>query len=80
MEIPCVSTVITGIPELIRSELDGILVTPGDEDQLAAALERLIDDPDLRERLGRAGRQRVEENFNLHRNVAKLAEVFRCQL
>jgi colanic acid/amylovoran biosynthesis glycosyltransferase len=80
MEIPCVSTAITGIPELIRSEVDGILVPPGDQEQLAAALERLIDDPDLREQLGRAGRRRVQNNFDLHRNVANLAEVFRCRL
>lgn len=80
MEVPCVSTAITGIPELIRSGADGILVAPADEDQLAAALARLVDDPDLRERLGRAGRRRVEEHFDLHRNVEKLAEMFRCRL
>jgi colanic acid/amylovoran biosynthesis glycosyltransferase len=78
MEVPCVSTTISGIPELIRSETEGILVAPADEDQLAVALARLIDNPDLRERLGRAGRRRVEENFDLHRNVEKLAEMFRC--
>ena len=80
MEIPCVSTAITGIPELIRSEVDGILVAPGDESQLLGALERLIGDPELRERLGQAGRRRVENNFDLHRNLANLAEVFRCRV
>jgi glycosyltransferase involved in cell wall biosynthesis len=80
MEVPCVSTSITGIPELIRNEIDGMLVPPADEDQLAAALARLIEDPDLREQLGRAGRRRVEEDFHLHRNVEKLAEMFRCRL
>jgi colanic acid/amylovoran biosynthesis glycosyltransferase len=80
MEIPCVSTAITGIPELIRSDIDGILVGPANEDQLAAALARLIENPDLREQLGRAGRRRVKENFDLHRNVAKVAEMFRCRL
>jgi colanic acid/amylovoran biosynthesis glycosyltransferase len=80
MELPCVSTSIAGIPELIRSEMDGILVPPADEDQLAAALARLIEDPDLREQLGRAGRRRVEKDFHLRRNVEKLAEMFRCRL
>jgi len=80
MEIPCVSTAITGIPELIRTELDGILVAPGDEKRLATALARLIESPDLRERLGCAGRRRVETNFDLQRNVENLAEVFRCRL
>jgi colanic acid/amylovoran biosynthesis glycosyltransferase len=80
MEIPCVSTTVSGIPELIRTEIEGILVAPADEVQLASALSRLVDDPDLRERMGRAGRRRVQENFDLHRNVEKLAEMFRCLL
>lgn len=80
MEVPCVSTSITGIPELIRSETDGILVPPADEEQLAAALSRLIDDAELRERLGRAGRRRVEGKFHLSRNVTQLAEIFQCRL
>ena len=80
MEIPCVSTVIAGIPELIRSGIDGILVAPADEEQLAGALTRLVDDPGLREQLGQAGRRRVKENFDLNKNVVRLAEMFRCWL
>ena len=48
MEIPCVTTWITGIPELIRNGIDGLLVAPSDELALAAAIARLMDDPDLR--------------------------------
>jgi len=76
MAIPCVSTWITGIPELIRDSVDGLLVAPSDIDGLAAAIARLMDDDQLRERLGAAGRRRVVDKYNLRQNVARLAEVF----
>jgi len=76
MEIPCVSTWITGIPELIRDSIEGLLVAPSDDEALAAAIARLMDDVELRRRLGAAGRLRVIEKFNLRTNVARLARVF----
>lgn len=42
----------------------GLLVPPGDAAGLAAAILRLLDDPDLRERMGRAGRARMEQLFD----------------
>ena len=52
MEVPCVSTAIAGIPELIRDGLDGLLVPASSAELLAAALERLAEDPLLRRSLG----------------------------
>jgi colanic acid/amylovoran biosynthesis glycosyltransferase len=80
MEIPCVTTWITGIPELIRNSIDGLLVAPSDEEGLADALARLMDDPELRRRLGEAGRVRVMEKYHLRANVARLGQVFRKHL
>ncbi len=77
MEIPCVTTRITGIPELIRDEVDGLLVTPSSEQELAAAIARLCDDPQLRKRLGKSARGRVLEEYDLHRNTEHLAAIFR---
>jgi glycosyltransferase involved in cell wall biosynthesis len=76
MEIPCVSTFVAGIPELIRNEVDGILVSPSDDRALAGAIKRLIEEPDLRRRLGEAGRRRVVEKYDLDRNITHLAEIF----
>jgi glycosyltransferase involved in cell wall biosynthesis len=76
MEIPCVTTWITGIPELIRNAIDGLLVAPSDDRGLASAIALLMDDEDLRRRLGTAGRQRVMEKYDLRSNVARLATVF----
>ena len=77
MEIPCVATWITGIPELIRHEVDGLLVPPSGEQELAGALSRLMDDSDLRLRLGKSARQRVLEHYDLKRNTAALAGLLR---
>lgn len=48
-----------GIRELITHDVDGLLVTPGNVPEFAAALERLMDDPGLRAKLGEAGRASV---------------------
>ncbi|MGA2887879.1 MAG: glycosyltransferase family 4 protein [Terracidiphilus sp.] len=77
MEIPCVSTRIAGIPELIRDGLDGLLVPASSTEALASALERLIEDPLLRRSLGVAGSKRVLDLYNLPLNVGSLARVFR---
>ena len=77
MEIPCVSTWIAGVPELIRDGVDGLLVPPADPESLAAALERLMDDPALCVRLGQSARRRVIESYDLKRNSALLGEMFR---
>ena len=80
MSIPCVTTYITGIPELIRDGIDGLLVSPSDDAALAEAIARLMDDPALRQRLGEAGRCRVQDKYDLNRNTAALAALFRQRL
>ena len=80
MEIPCIASNITGIPELIRHEIDGILVSPSDETGLANAIAYLIDNPQARKKIGKAGRQRVLEKYNLESNVKNLAKIFTHRL
>jgi glycosyltransferase involved in cell wall biosynthesis len=75
MEVPCVSTSIAGIPELIRDGLDGLLVPASSVEMLALALKRLLADPQLRRSLGAAGRERVLNLYNLPQNVNSLARV-----
>ena len=76
MEIPCVSTNIAGIPELIRDGLDGLLVPASSVDALTSALQRLIEDPPLRRSLAVSGARRVAELYNLPQNARTLANVF----
>jgi glycosyltransferase involved in cell wall biosynthesis len=80
MEIPCVTTFITGIPELIRDGLDGLLVPPSDVEALAGAIGQLMDDPVLRRELGQQGRVRVMDKYDLTRNCARLAAIFQRRL
>lgn len=80
MEIPCVATTVNGIPELIRSGIDGLLVAPSDEEELARAVAALLDDAALRRRLGEAGRRRVLEKYDLAQNTTRLAGIFKRRL
>jgi glycosyltransferase involved in cell wall biosynthesis len=80
MEIPCVSTFVAGIPELIRDGVDGLLVPPSSEADLFLAMERLISDADLRRHLATSGRRRVLELYDLQQNVRLLADTMRAEL
>ncbi|HYW49337.1 MAG TPA: glycosyltransferase family 4 protein [Gemmatimonadaceae bacterium] len=74
MELPCVSSRLMGIPELITDGEDGLLVTPADVSDVARALRHLIDDRQLRRRMGLAARERVLRAYNLRVNVERLAD------
>jgi glycosyltransferase involved in cell wall biosynthesis len=74
--LPVVASDLSGIPELVRHDETGLLVPPGDPAALAAALRRLVEDPELRARLGRAGRETIEDEYDLRRNAAALAVLF----
>ena len=76
MQLPCVSTWITGIPELIESGKNGLLVPPAQPVAIAEAVERLIDDPEFARRLGAAARDTIVSRYDLARNVEQLAEAF----
>ena len=77
--LPCVSTTVAGIPELIRSGLDGLLVPPANATALAAALQLLASDPALRRSLGASARQRIIRQYNLPLNQEVLAHSFRMR-
>jgi len=73
---PVVSTTVSGIPELVESEHDGLLVPPSNPRALADALDRLLSDPGLGERLARAARAKIEESFSMDRGAARLVALF----
>lgn len=74
--IPCISTTVSGVPELIESGQEGLLVPEKDPAALADAMERLARDPELRRRFGAAGRQKVEREFTLEGLTRDLTELF----
>jgi glycosyltransferase involved in cell wall biosynthesis len=74
--VPCISTYVSGIPELISHGRNGRLVPPEDIFDLACALKELLLNDTLRTRLGQEARNTVEQGFNLEINVRKLARLF----
>jgi colanic acid/amylovoran biosynthesis glycosyltransferase len=70
--LPVVASRLSGIPELVTDESDGLLVPPGDTGAIADALERLARDPGLRRRLGTAGLATIERSFDVDRNAEAL--------
>jgi colanic acid/amylovoran biosynthesis glycosyltransferase len=80
MGIPCVATSIAGIGELIHDGVDGLLVAPSNVEGLATALAQLMDSADLRRRLGQAGRQRVQRDYELSVSADALAKLLQRRL
>lgn len=77
MQMPAISTSVSGVSELVRHEETGWLVPERDVDAIVEAVTRLAADKPLREQLGRNGRALVEKEFEIRRNVTQLADVFR---
>jgi glycosyltransferase involved in cell wall biosynthesis len=74
---PVVNTQIdSGVPFASPDGITGITVQPGSPDAIAAALNRLLDNPDLRQRMGRAGRDRVQAEFSLDMMVRRTLDVY----
>ncbi len=74
--VPCVAPRITGIPELVRHGIEGILVTPANVEELAAAIAEMIDKPDVRRSMASRSRERIAKNYDLRKNVARLSKFF----
>ncbi|MEE8312265.1 MAG: glycosyltransferase [Candidatus Binatia bacterium] len=76
---PCVSTDVTGIPEVVRDGETGLIVAQHDPAALAAALSRLLDDSLERVRLAKKARRLIEDEFDIHKNAAQQRDIFnRC--
>jgi glycosyltransferase involved in cell wall biosynthesis len=74
--LACVATRTSGIPELVEDDVNGLLVEARDVPALAKALERAIREPDLRERLGKAGCDLVHKSFSMEGGLRRLLARF----
>ncbi|ACE93385.1 glycosyltransferase protein (plasmid) [Rhizobium etli CIAT 652] len=75
----CVSTDVSGVPELLRDGENGLVVPPEDPALLAEALTAAIRDPVLRKRLGDAAERRVREEFDYHSSIRQLSGLFEAE-
>ena len=73
--LPVIGTAVGGLPDIVAEGETGYVIPPGDVDALAAHLRRLAEDSALRQRMGRAARQRAEERFDARKNAARVIGV-----
>lgn len=75
MNVPVVSTPVTGIPEIVRDEETGLLVEPGAPQELAEAIKQLLSDRESAMQMATAGRELIESQFDLRSNVRELRKL-----
>lgn len=75
--VPVISTRHGGIPEAVKDGVSGLLVRERDSKALAIALDQLIEDKDLRAKLGSEGRKMVENQFDIKMRTAELENLYR---
>jgi glycosyltransferase involved in cell wall biosynthesis len=74
---PVVATRVGGVPDVVEDDADGMLVRVGDIEGITDALERLAHDPELRRRLGEAGRERTIPRYRVERLVDDVDALYR---
>jgi glycosyltransferase involved in cell wall biosynthesis len=74
--VPTVASALPGVRRVVLNEETGLLVTPGDIEQLRVAVQVMLERPDLRRELGAAARARVEAEFDWSTRIAQLEKVY----
>ena len=80
MKLPVISTTVTGIPEIVDDGVNGILIPPNNIEALIETIEKLIGDPQLRKHLGENARKKVEERFDIRKNINNYVHLFEKQM
>ncbi len=76
MELPVVGVAMFGAKELIEPGKNGLLVEPGDCSKFALAMERLLEDEQLREKLGKTGRK-MAKKYSLQNSIKRTLEIYK---
>jgi glycosyltransferase involved in cell wall biosynthesis len=74
--VPVVATAVGGVPQLIDEDHEGLLIPPGSVHDLVVALDCLLSDATQRDRLGRAGRNKVETRYSFAARMARLRSFY----
>ncbi len=77
---PVVATSVGGVPDVVREGVDGFLVPAGDVEALAERLALLASEPELRDRMGEAGRESVPSRYVVERLVGDIDDLYRSLL
>ena len=74
--VPSIATAVSGIPEFVVDEVTGLIVPERDPEALGSAIVRLVEDPDLALRLGRAANERLADRHSASQELQKLADAW----
>jgi glycosyltransferase involved in cell wall biosynthesis len=77
LEVPVIATDVGGPPEIVEDGREGYLLAPGDAGAWAAAIRRVVEDPQRAAAMGRAGRDRVRREFGAERHARAVVDVYR---
>lgn len=77
MGLPVVASNVGGLPEVVVDNLTGFLVPPGDAVSLSDAIQKLVINPDLREKMGRSGRKFVKEQYEWRVNAQQMRQLYK---
>jgi len=71
-----VATAVGGVPEIVEDGINGFLVPPESPEALANAIKKLVQSPDLRSRLGSAGREKVKRKFSVYQQQESMKRMY----
>lgn len=74
--LPVIVSNVGGIPAVVTNEVEGFLITAGNREQLTSALKQLVSNPELREKMGQAGRTRCKSQFSIDATADKLLNLY----
>jgi len=80
MKLPIIATNITGIPEIVDDLVNGLLVPPCNEEALVQAILTLMKDAHFRKQLGENARKKVEQVFDIEKNIIQYVHLFGAQM
>jgi glycosyltransferase involved in cell wall biosynthesis len=75
-----VASAVNGVTEVVRHQVDGLLVPPADPGSLSQAIRELLTNLSLRRRLAEAGRERVAQDFTAEKMALRVADLYRARL
>jgi len=76
MKTPVIASAVGGLLEVIEEDRTGLLFPKGDSDALCERIRYLMENPDLRRKIGEAGRRTVEEKFDINNNIRKVEALY----
>ena len=78
--VPVILSNVGGLPEVVNEGVTGYMVAPGDAEAIAAKIIKLIEEPSLREQLGKGGRKFVLENYEWNLCADKMEKIYESVL